>query len=151
MFHVDFVGKGMVMVIYFGNVLFSLSSMFGIFLNLLFLMSLDRSNWPRCLLWHGWLPGLQGIGQREPWALSFGDLASFHLKRCLGAYPVDFGNAWTPPGYWDVADIALEMPDHPNVWTDGRREDFSSLGGFEVAGAGVYLPASEIAFDNSVW
>ena len=116
-----------------------------------FLMSLDRSNWPRCLLWHGWLPGLKGIGQREPWALSFGDLASFHLERCLGAYPVDFGNAWTPPDYWDAADIALEMPDHPNVWTDGSREVFSSLGGFEVAGAGVYLPASEIAFDNSVW
>ena len=116
-----------------------------------FLMSLDRSNWPRCLLWHGWLPGLKGIGQREPWALSFGDLASFHLGRCLGAYPVDFGDAWTPIDYWDADDIALEVPDHPNVWTDGSREDFSSLGGFEVAGAGVYLPASEIAFDNSVW
>ena len=22
------------------------------------LLSLDRSKWPRCLLWHGWLPGL---------------------------------------------------------------------------------------------
>ena len=22
------------------------------------LMALDRSRWPRCLLWHGWLPGL---------------------------------------------------------------------------------------------
>ena len=43
------------------------------------------------------------------------------------------------------------MPDHPNVWTDGSREDFSALDGFEVAGAGVYLSASEIAFDNSVW
>ena len=32
----------------------------------------------------------------------------------------------------------------------GSREDFSSIGGFEVAGAGVYLPASEIAFDNAV-
>ena len=84
-----------------------------------FLMSLDRSNWPRCLLWHGWLPGLEGIGQRDPWALSYSDLASFHLERCLGAYPVDLGNAWTPADYWDVADIALEMPDHPNVWTDG--------------------------------
>ena len=35
--------------------------------------------------------------------------------------------------------------------TDGSREDFSSIGGFEVAGAGVYLPASELAFENSVW
>ena len=45
-------------------------------------------------------------------------------------------------------DIALEMPEHPNVWTDGSREDFSSVGGFEVAGGGVYLPASELAFES---
>ena len=87
----------------------------------------------------------------KPWALSFGELASFHLEGCLGAYPVDFAAAWTPPDYWDADDIALEIPEHPNIWTDGSREDFSSIGGFEVAGAGVYLPASEIAFDNSVW
>ena len=43
------------------------------------------------------------------------------------------------------------MSDHPNIWTDGGREDFTSVGGFEVAGAGVYLPASEVAFDHSVW
>ena len=47
--------------------------------------------------------------------------------------------------------LPLEVPEHPNVWTDGSREDFSSLGGFEVAGAGVYLPAAEVAFDHSVW
>ena len=55
-----------------------------------------------------------------------------------------------PPDNWDADDIALEMPEHPNVWTYGCREDFSSIGGFEVAGAGVYLPASELAFENSV-
>ena len=116
-----------------------------------FLMSLDRSKWPRCLLWHGWLPGLNGMLGDKPWALSFSELASFHLEGCLGAYPIDFAAAWTPPDYWDADDIALEIPEHPNIWTDGSREDFSSIGGFEVAGAGVYLPASEIAFDNSVW
>ena len=42
------------------------------------------------------------------------------------------------------------MPEHPDIWTDGSREDFSS-GGFEVAGAGVYLLASELAFEGSVW
>ena len=31
-----------------------------------YLMSLDRSNWPRCLLWHGWLPGLNGISKKGP-------------------------------------------------------------------------------------
>ena len=116
-----------------------------------YLMSLDRSNWPRCLLWHGWLPGLNGISDKDPWAASFGDLASFHLERCLGAYPVDFASCLTTPECWDAADIALEMSEYPNIWTDGSREDFSAVGGFEVAGAGVYLPASELAFEGSVW
>ena len=116
-----------------------------------YLMSLDRSKWPGSLLWHGWLPGLNGISATTPWASSFGDLASFHLERCLGAYPVDFVDCWTPPDYWDADDIALEKTDHPNVWTHGSREDFSSVGGFEVAGAGIYLPASELAFEGSDW
>ena len=150
MFLVVFAGRKMVMVICFGNVLFSPFLHVRELPEFAYLMSLDRRKWPRCLLWHGWLPGHKGIGQRDPWAVSFGDLASFHLEWCVGAYSVDFGGARTPPDYWDPADIALEMPDHPNVWTDGRREDFSSIGGFEVAGAGVYLPASELAFDGLV-
>ena len=28
---------------------------------------------------------------------------------------------------------------------------YSSIGGFEVAGAGVYLPASELAFEGLIW
>ena len=115
------------------------------------LMSLDRSNWLRCLLWHGWFPGLGGISEDDPWASSFGDLAFSNFERCLGAYPVDCSGFWSPPEYWDADVIALEMSDHPNFWTDGSREDFSSVGGFEVAGAGVYLPASELAFENLVW
>ena len=70
-------------------------------------MSLDRSKWPRCLLWHGWLPGPSGI--RDPCASSFGDLAFGELERCLGAYPVDFSGSWTPPDHWDADDIALEI------------------------------------------
>ena len=149
-FLVDFVERGMVMVTCFGSVLFSLLSPTTTpplphvrdLPEFAYLMSLDRSNWPRCLLWHGWLPGLNGISNKDPWATSFGGLASLHLERCLGAYPVDFAGSWTPPEYWDAADIALEMPEHPNVWTDGSREDFSSVGGFEVAGAGVWCYAN---------
>ena len=48
-----------------------------------YLMSLDRSNWPRCLLWHGWLLGLNGISTKDPWATSFGDFASFIWKGAL--------------------------------------------------------------------
>ena len=151
MFHVVFAGRGMVMDIYFGNVLFHPLQHVRELPEFAFLMSLDRGKWPRCLLWHGWLPGLNGLLSNKPWALSFGELASFHLGRCLGAYPVGFAADWTPPDYWDADDIALEVPEHPNFWTDGSREDFSSIGGFEVAGAGVYLPAAEVAFDLSVW
>ena len=115
------------------------------------LMSLNHSNWPRCLLWHGWLPGLDDISDDDPWASSFEESAFGYLERCLGTYPVDLSGSWTPPDYWDADDIALEMSEHPNIWTDGSREDFSSVGGFEVAGAGVYLPAAEVAFDHSVW
>ena len=52
-------------------------------------------------------------------ATSCGDLASFHLERCLDAYPAHFADSWTPAEYWDAADIALEMPEHPIVWPDG--------------------------------
>ena len=128
MFLVDFAGRRMVMDIYFGNVLFPTLQHVRELPEFAFLMSLDRSKWPRCLLWHGCLPGLNGMVNDKPWALSFGELASFHLERCLGAYPVDFAAAWTPPEYWDADDIALEIPEHPNIWTDGSREDFSSIG-----------------------
>ena len=83
------------------------------------------------MLWHGWLPGLSGLGDKDPWASSFGDLAFGNLERCLGAYPVDLSGSWTPPEYWDADDVAQKMTDHPNIGTDGSREDFSSLGGEE--------------------
>ena len=97
-----------------------------------------------------WLPGLSGLRDSDPCSSSFGDFAFSYLERCLGAYPGDLAG-WTPPEYWDADDIALEKSDHPDIWTDGSREDFSSAGGFEVAGAGENLSASGIAFDSSVW
>ena len=61
------------------------------------LMSLDRSNiGPRCLLWHGWLPGLTLYGDRDPWAASYEQLASRELERCLGAYPADYSSFLDP-------------------------------------------------------
>ena len=83
-------------------------------------------------------------------AASFGQLACLQLEGHLSAEPVDTSRDWTPPQY-DVDDIALEMSDNPNISTDGSGEDFFSVGGFEVAGAGVYFPAAEVAFEGSVW
>ena len=84
------------------------------------------------------------------WAASFGLLASRELERCFGAYPVDSSRFWVPPEFWDADDLALEMTDTPNIWTDGSREDYP-VGGFEVAGAGVSLPAPEEAMCGDVW
>ena len=33
------------------------------------LMRLDKALWPRCLLWHGWLPMLSGVNGASPWAV----------------------------------------------------------------------------------
>ena len=40
------------------------------------LLNRDRTNWPRCLLWHGWLPGLTSRSSGSPWDVAAGDLAS---------------------------------------------------------------------------
>ena len=32
------------------------------------LMREDKAHWPRCLLWHGWLPMLSGVNGASPWA-----------------------------------------------------------------------------------
>ena len=114
------------------------------------LMALDKSKWSRCILWHGWLPGLSCSGDRAPWAASFGQLACLQRESCLGAYPLDSSGYWAPPDYWDADDMALNMSYNANIWTDGSREDFSSVGGFEVAGAGVYLLAAEVAYESAV-
>ena len=31
------------------------------------LMEMDKYHWPRCLLWHGWLPLLSGANGSSPW------------------------------------------------------------------------------------
>ena len=151
MFPASSVAKKMEMVICLGNVPFHLFLHVRELPEFSSLLALDRSKWPRCLLWHGWLPGLSCDGERAPWAASFGQLACLKLESCLGAYPVDFSSCWTPLEYWDADDIALDISDYPNIWTDGSREDFTSLGGIEVAGAGVDFPAAEVAFEGSVW
>ena len=45
----------------------------------------------------------------------------------------------------------MEMLGHLYISINGSKKDFPFMGGFEVAGAGVHLPAAEVAFDHSVW
>ena len=137
MFLVGFVVGKMVMVIFFGSVRFTLCSKFGICLNLL----------PSC----GGI-GAGGLGVYYGTAGCLGlvvrvsGIAGLRLlvslprggwNLALGAYPADLAGCWVPSDFWDEEDIALEMVDHPNIWTDGSRVDYPT-GGFEVAGSGVF-------------
>ena len=62
-FLVGFVVKGMVMVTYCGSVLQHVRDLPGFAT----LMSLDRHKWPRYLLCYGWLLGLSGTSDSDPW------------------------------------------------------------------------------------
>ena len=48
------------------------------------LMELDKTSWPRCLLWHGWLPRLSGTNGGSPWALTPAEGAVNILECALG-------------------------------------------------------------------
>ena len=49
------------------------------------LMEMDKTSWPPCLLWHGWLPLLSGINGGSPWAQSLAEGAVLG-----GILPVSF-------------------------------------------------------------
>ena len=109
MFLASHVARKMETVSCFGTLLFHLLLHVRELPEFSYLLSLDRSKWPRCLLWHGSLPGLSCNGGRAPWAASFGHLASLELEGHLGAYPTDYSGHWSPPDFWDADDVALEI------------------------------------------
>ena len=115
------------------------------------LMSRDRTHWPRCLLWHGWLPGLSSRTIGTPWAIASSDLASSCLEIALGSYPLSASSAWHP--FWDqddVQDIIDGVPVAPNIWTDGSREPIPHLD-VGTAGAGAFVHSPAIIFDSHHW
>ena len=115
------------------------------------LMSKDRTRWPRCLLWHGWLPGLSSRTVGSPWAVASSDLASSCLETAFGSYPLDASSVWQP--FWDqddVQDMIDDVPDNPNIWTDGSREPIPHLD-IEIAGAGAFIHSPAIIFDSNYW
>ena len=94
---------------------------------------------PRCLLWHGWLLGLSIAGERDPSAASLGQLAVRCLEITL-LIILSFGL---------LQNLKMQM-----IWPWFWRTILVSglvTGGFEVAGAGVYLPAPDEAFRGAVW
>ena len=100
------------------------------------LMRMDKAHWPRCLLWHGWLPTLSGVNGASPWAADASESAVHLVEVALGRYSPGLLAEWSPPGEFDALAAASRMPSDPNVWTDGSlvRDQVtgvsSSLAGF---------------------
>ena len=83
------------------------------------LMRMDKGYWPRCLLWHGWLPMLFGSNGVSPWAVSASESASYLVEAALGGYSSRLVTEWSHLMSMIRFAVASLFPDHPNVWSDG--------------------------------
>ena len=83
------------------------------------LMVMKKSCWPRCLLWHGWLPMLSGVNRGSPWAEDPAEGAGNMLEMAFGARTSDLLVDWQLPVGFGAEGAAERVPAAPDVWTDG--------------------------------
>ena len=79
----------------------------------------DKAHWPRCLLWHGWLPMLSGVNGASPGAVDASESDTYLVEVALGRYSSGLVAEWSPSDEFDEARAASSLSDHPTVWTDG--------------------------------
>ena len=105
------------------------------------LMRMDKAHWPRCLLWHGWLPMLSGVNGVSPWALM---LLRVHFTwlRMLLVGTSSWVAEWDPSGDFDPDDAAASLADHPDVWTDGSLV-LDQITGVSSSGSGFFAHQDE--------
>ena len=101
------------------------------------LMSMDKVHWPRCLLWHGWLPKLSGINGVSPWATGAADRTGYLVESALGSCSSGMVAQLSPPVDFDAVEAASLLPDYPNVWTDGSLV-LDRVTGVSFSGAGFF-------------
>ena len=103
------------------------------------LVEMDKSSWPRCLLWHGWLPLLSGVNGGSPWAGSPREGAYNLLECALGWYSSGALTEWQLPFGFDAVAFAGRVAAEPDVWTDGSLvEDKVSVASSVVTGCFTY-------------
>ena len=64
------------------------------------LMREDKAHWPRCLLWHGWLPMLSGVNGASPWAADPFESAFYLVETSLGRYSSSLASDWDLPRWF---------------------------------------------------
>ena len=101
------------------------------------LMRMDKAHWPRCLLWHGWLPMLSGCNGVSPWAGTASESAHYLVEAALGDYSSRLVSDWSPPDGYDPVAVSCIVPDCPNVWTDGSLV-LHKVAGISSSGAGFF-------------
>ena len=114
------------------------------------LMEMDKSFWPRCLLWHGWLPLLSGANLGSPWARDLSHGAGNLLESALGSYSSSLLLDWRLPVGFDAESACLQVAMEPDVWTDGSRVE-DRLSTVSSSGAGFSSGHSDRFWSGCTW
>ena len=102
------------------------------------LLEMEKSCWPRCLLWHGWLPLLSVVnGGGSPWAENPAEGAGNLLECALGLYTSGLLADWQLPVGFDAVAAEERVAAEPDVWTDGSLVE-DKVSGASSSGSGVF-------------
>ena len=114
------------------------------------LVRMDKTHWPRCLLWHGWLPVLSGVNGASSLAADASESAAYLLEVALGRYSSGLHVEWSPCDEFDHDSAASFLPDHPDVWTDGSLV-LDHLTGVSSSGSGFFAHQREHFWRGHRW
>ena len=150
LFHVGSVVRLIMMVTFLGECTFPLLVKIRENREFHDLMRKDKAHWPRCLLWHGWLPMLSGVNGISPWAAGASESAFYLVETALGQYSSGLVSEWSLPDGFDADEVSARMPDAPKVWSDGSLI-LDSTTGVPAAGAGMFAHQSQLCWSGRRW
>ena len=110
----------------------------------------EKSNWHRCLLWHGWRPALACPGGVSPCADSAENIASNRKERAHGAYSESIVREWNVDQRFLDGLLDSAVADDPHTWTDGSLV-LDDATGIASEGAGVFSHASGSCWFHQRW
>ena len=114
------------------------------------LMREDKARWPRCSLGHGWLPMLSVVNGALRWADGASESALYLVEVALGRCSSGLVAEWGLPDGFYADEVAAQMPDDPEVWSDGSLI-LDSTTGVSAAGAGIFAHQSELCWSGRRW
>ena len=96
----------------------------------------EMDTWPRCLLWHGWLPLLSGVNGGSPWADDPAEGAGNLLECALGSETSGFLEDGQLLVGFDAGGAAERVAAEPDVWIDGSLVE-DQVSGASSSGSGT--------------